>query len=37
MPHADFVHLRVHTAYSLAEGAIKIKDLITQCAAARHS
>ncbi|MEC8005601.1 MAG: DNA polymerase III subunit alpha [Pseudomonadota bacterium] len=35
MPHADFVHLRVHTAYSLAEGAIKIKDLITQCAAAR--
>ncbi len=24
MPHADFVHLRVHTAYSLAEGAVRI-------------
>ena len=23
MPHADFVHLRVHSAYSLAEGAIQ--------------
>jgi DNA polymerase III subunit alpha len=23
MPHADFVHLRVHSAYSLSEGAIK--------------
>src|SRR5215472_18116836 len=22
--HADFVHLRVHTAYSLAEGAVRI-------------
>ena len=22
---ADFIHLRVHTAYSLLEGAIKIK------------
>jgi DNA polymerase-3 subunit alpha len=31
MPHADFVHLRVHTAYSLAEGAIKIKDLAKLC------
>ena len=28
MPHADFVHLRVHTAYSLAEGAIPISRLI---------
>jgi len=28
MSHADFVHLRVHTAYSLSEGAIKVKDLI---------
>jgi len=30
--HADFVHLRVHTAYSLAEGAVRIggkNDLIT--------
>ncbi len=28
MPHADFVHLRVHTAYSLSEGAIKVKELV---------
>ena len=27
MPHADFVHLRVHTAYSLSEGALKIPRL----------
>ncbi|MBM3517544.1 MAG: DNA polymerase III subunit alpha [Alphaproteobacteria bacterium] len=33
MPHADFVHLRVHTAYSLSEGAIQIKDLVTLCQA----
>ncbi len=26
-----FVHLHVHSAYSLAEGAIKIKDLVKQC------
>ena len=26
-----FVHLHVHSAYSLAEGAIKIKDLTTLC------
>lgn len=26
-----FVHLRVHTAYSLAEGAIRIKDLAQLC------
>jgi DNA polymerase-3 subunit alpha len=32
MSHADFVHLRVHTAYSLSEGALKIKDLVKQCA-----
>ena len=31
MPHADFVHLRVHTAYSLSEGAIKLKQLIKLC------
>src|SRR5215470_2570949 len=24
MPHADFVHLRVHSAYSLSEGAIEL-------------
>lgn len=31
MPHADFVHLRVHSAYSLSEGAIKIKELVGIC------
>ena len=31
MAHADFVHLRVHTAYSLLEGAIKIPDLAKLC------
>jgi len=31
MAHADFVHLRVHSAYSLSEGAIKIKQLIDLC------
>jgi|TARA_R110002051_G_scaffold322859_1_gene414581 DNA polymerase III subunit alpha len=29
MSHADFVHLRVHSAYSLAEGAIKGKELVS--------
>ena len=29
----NFVHLHVHSAYSLAEGAIKVKDLITLCRA----
>ncbi len=33
MSHASFVHLRVHTAYSLAEGAITVKDLIKRCEA----
>ncbi len=28
MPHADFVHLRVHSAYSLSAGAIKVKELV---------
>mgnify|MGYP002021375519 CR=1 FL=1 len=32
MPHADFVHLRVHSAYSLAEGAIKVPELAELCA-----
>ncbi len=31
MPHADFVHLRVHSAYSLSEGAIKLGDLVKLC------
>ena len=33
MPHADFVHLHVHSAYSLSEGAIKLKQLIALCQA----
>ena len=33
MPHADFVHLRVHSAYSLSEGAITIKELLARCRA----
>ncbi|MCH8112577.1 MAG: DNA polymerase III subunit alpha, partial [Proteobacteria bacterium] len=35
MPHADFVHLHVHTAYSLSEGAIRIPDLVELCRANR--
>ena len=31
MAHADFIHLRVHTAYSLSEGAIRIDDLVAMC------
>ncbi|CAK0752629.1 DNA polymerase III subunit alpha [Azospirillaceae bacterium] len=31
MPYADFVHLRVHSAYSLSEGAIRIKELVKLC------
>ena len=31
MPHAEFVHLRVHTAYSLSEGAIRVKALADLC------
>jgi DNA polymerase-3 subunit alpha len=31
MAHADFVHLRVHSAYSLLEGAIPVKSLIDLC------
>ena len=27
MTHADFVHLRTHSAYSLSEGAIHVKEL----------
>jgi DNA polymerase III subunit alpha len=35
MPLADFVHLRVHTAYSLSAGAIRIKELADLCKAER--
>jgi DNA polymerase-3 subunit alpha len=31
--HAPFVHLRVHSAYSMAEGAIKVGKLAALCAA----
>ena len=31
MPNADFIHLRVHSAYSLSEGAIKVKELVKLC------
>src|SRR5690349_4474603 len=31
MPHADFIHLRVHSAYSLSTGAIKVKELVKLC------
>ena len=31
MPLADFVHLRVHTAYSLSAGAIRIEELAQRC------
>ena len=27
MPHADFIHLRAHSAYSLSEGAIRVDKL----------
>jgi DNA polymerase-3 subunit alpha len=35
MPHADFVHLRAHSAYSLSSGAIKVKELVAL--ARRHA
>ncbi len=35
MNHADFVHLRVHSAYSLSEGALKIPDIAALCRANR--
>ena len=31
MPAADFVHLRVHSAYSLSEGALKIPEIVSLC------
>ena len=32
MAHADFVHLTVRTAYSLAQGALRIDELVRECA-----
>src|SRR5215211_2596870 len=31
MPAADFIHLRVHSAYSLSEGALKIPEIVSLC------
>ncbi len=31
MASSEFVHLHVHTAYSLLDGAIRIKDLLVRC------
>lgn len=31
MPSASFIHLRVHSAYSLSEGAIKVSALVKRC------
>ncbi|MGE5147648.1 MAG: DNA polymerase III subunit alpha [Candidatus Eiseniibacteriota bacterium] len=33
MSHAEFVHLRVHSAYSLSEGALKIDEIVALCRA----
>ncbi|MGH7045174.1 MAG: DNA polymerase III subunit alpha [Stellaceae bacterium] len=35
MPLADFIHLRVHTAYSLSAGAIPVKEVAPLCRAER--
>ena len=35
MSHADFIHLRVHSAYSLSAGAIKTGELVELCRAER--
>ncbi len=37
MTHADFVHLRVHSAYSLSTGAIKVKELVEALPAPPHA
>src|ERR1700679_1435201 len=34
---AEFVHLHVHTQYSLLDGAVKVKDLVKRVAAAGMS
>jgi DNA polymerase III subunit alpha len=31
MTHANFVHLRVHSAYSLAEGAVRVGEIASLC------
>ena len=34
MPEPQFIHLRLHSAYSLLEGAVPLKELPDLCAAA---
>ena len=34
---ADFVHLHVHSQYSLLDGAVKIKELVKRVAAGGHA
>ncbi len=34
MPHSDFVHLRVHSAYSLSQGAIRVAEIAALAQAA---
>ena len=34
MPAAEFIHLRVHSAYSLSEGALKIPEIVALCKSA---
>ncbi len=31
MTHADFVHLRVHSSYSLSEGALRVDEIVSLC------
>jgi len=33
MPPSEFVHLHVHTAYSLLDGAVRVQDLLAQAQA----
>ena len=35
MAGPEFVHLHVHSQYSLLDGAVKVKDLVKRVAAAR--
>ncbi len=35
MAHADFIHLRVRTPYSLCEGAVRLEELVALCKAER--
>ena len=37
MTAPQFIHLRLHSAYSLLEGAIPVKTLAELCAGRRHA